>query len=553
MKDVKISFPSGKTVTRPYGTRVEEVIGDSEFGKAGKNIIAAYINNEIVSLSFKIEVNAELKPIFTESSSGARIYRDSLCFLLNIAFRKVFPEKHLVIGHSLGEGYYFYIKENEIISEEGVKKIESVMQDLVNQNLPITRGVLSYKDALQLFKTAEFDDTRLLIEHKNKNKVPVYTCGDFSDLCHQPLAANTGVLSCSELMTYSSGFILRYPGVSSPGKLSSFNDNRVLFSVYQEYKSWGKVLDVNCVGKLNQIIDSGRIVEFIRVAEALHNKKIAEIADRINEQKQHVKIVLIAGPSSSGKTTFTKKLTVQLQVLGINPQMISLDDYFLPREYTPRDENGNYDFETVRAIDIDLLNRHLLKLFRGEECGIPLFDFKTGSRKKKGRLLKMEDRNILLMEGIHGLNPELTPLIPDENKFRVYISALTQLNLDDHNRIPTTDNRLIRRMVRDYQFRGHSAADTLLMWPSVRRGEDKNIFPYDKNADIAFNSALDYELAALKNIGEQLLRTVKPFDDVYAEAIRLKNFLDNFLYVQEKYVPQESILREFLGDSGFKY
>ncbi|MBN1647194.1 MAG: nucleoside kinase [Spirochaetales bacterium] len=555
MQDIRITLPSGKTVTQHYGTRVEDILAEPEFAGRKDSIIAAFVNNEIVSLSFMVKVSADIRPIYTESPAGNRVYRNTLCFLLNIAFRQVFPDKHLVIGHSMGMGYYYYFREDENIPADALGALDRKMRELISENLPINRGVLSYSDALQLFRKAGFEDTRSLVEFRNQGKIPVYTCGDFTDLYHRPLAPRTGLLSKFELLPYHSGLILRYPKALASGELNipPFSDNKVLFSVYQEYKTWGKVLDINCVGKLNQIINSGQILNFIRVAEALHNKKIAEIADRIQERKRHVKIALIAGPSSSGKTTFTKKLAIQLKVIGFNPLMISLDDYFLPRELTPKDENGNYDFESLRAIDVKLLNQHLLDLFGSKETEIPVFDFKTGSRKPKGRKLRMSERNILLMEGIHGLNPDLTPLIPDEKKFRIYISALTQLNLDDHNRIPTTDNRLIRRIIRDYQFRGHSAVDTLRMWPSVRHGEDRNIFPYDVNADIAFNSALDYELSALKNIAETLLQTVKPYDEEYGEAVRLQGFLSNFLYIQEKHVPQESILREFLGDSGFKY
>lgn len=553
MQTIDITLPSGKTIRKSPGIEVSSILDEPEFESQKDRIIAVYLNNEIVSLSFHVKVNSDIKPVLITSASGAKIYRNTLCFLLTIAFRNTFPDKHLVIGHALGMGYYYYIKENETISPEGLRALEKELASIIKQNLPIHRKIVSYTDALNLFKKAEFDDTRLLIEHRNTSTIPVHSCGGFSDLYHQPLAPNSGMIKAFEIKTYSNGFILRYPPVSNPEEIPKFTDNIVLFSVYQEYKSWGKVLDVNCVGKLNKTIHSNKILDFIRVSEALHNKKISEIADMVHARKKDVKIILIAGPSSSGKTTFTKKLSYQLRIFGFNPMMISLDDYFLPRAQTPRDADGNYDFESLRAIDVELLNKHLLSLFNGEETEIPIFDFKIGNRKEKGRKMALEDRNILLMEGIHGLNPDLTPLIPDEKKFKVYISALTQLNLDDHNRIPTTDNRLIRRMVRDFQFRGHSAVDTLRMWPSVRRGEDQNIFPFDKNADMAFNSALDYELAVLKNAAEQLLQTVKPYHDVYAEAIRLRNFISNFLYIPEKFVPQESILREFLGDSGFKY
>jgi uridine kinase len=310
---------------------------------------------------------------------------------------------------------------------------------------------------------------------------------------------------------------------------------------------------VSSAGKLNDRTSNGTIQDFIRVNEALHNKKIAEIADRVSDRAQDLRIVLIAGPSSSGKTTFTKKLSVQLTVLGLKPITIGLDNYFVPREHTPLDEDGNYDFEHIDAIDITLLNDHLVALFKGDEVRLPDFDFKTGQRREPKTTVQMPERGILLMEGIHGLNDSLTPRISPEQKYKVYVSALTQLNLDDHNRVSTTDNRLIRRMVRDHKFRGHSALDTLHMWPSVRRGENRNIFPYQDQADAAFNSALDYELGVLRNHCVPLLNEVKPSHDVYYEASRLLTFLNNFTPIPEKHVPENSILREFIGDSGFKY
>jgi uridine kinase len=332
-----------------------------------------------------------------------------------------------------------------------------------------------------------------------------------------------------------------------------FQDNPVIFDIYQEYKAWGKILNVNCVGRLNELFAQGRADHFVRVAETLHDKKIANIADRIHERQEDIRVVLVAGPSSSGKTTFTKKLAIQLQVVGFNPSIISLDDYFVPREETPRDENGNYDFEALEAIDIQLLNEHLIRLFDGEEIQVPSFDFRSGRRREYGSRLALSERGILLMEGIHGLNDRLTPRVPRERKYKIYVSALTQVNLDDHNRIPTTDNRLLRRMVRDYQFRGHSAVDTLEMWPSVRKGENTHIFPFQNSADSAFNSALDYELAVLKVYAEPLLKTVKPYHKVYTEAVRLLSFLNNFAPLPARYVPSSSILREFIGNSSFEY
>lgn len=327
----------------------------------------------------------------------------------------------------------------------------------------------------------------------------------------------------------------------------------MLFSIYREYKDWGKILNVRCVGHLNDLISNRNVRGFIQVAEALHDKKIAMIADKICEHRDEVKLVLIAGPSSSGKTTFAKKLAVQLQVLGRNPFPISLDDYFLPREHTPRDEEGNYDFESLQAIDIEFMNENLLRLMRGEEAVLPRFNFHTGQRQMGSSAQRLPVRAIIILEGIHGLNDELTPLIPREQKYKIYVSALTQLNLDDHNRISTTDNRLLRRIVRDSQFRGHSTFDTLCRWESVRRGENRNIFPFQNSADSAFNSALDYELSVLKVYAEPLLKSIKPAQEGFHEALRLLSFLNNFAPIPPNWVPEYSILREFTGESAFKY
>jgi uridine kinase len=553
MQEIKATLPSGRTIDVPYGTRISTIFTKPEFQNSEYPIIGALVNNDITSLSFKVEVNADIKPITVESANGLRIYRQSLSFLLSIAASRLFPEKRLIIGHSLGDGYYFYFDDYNAVTGEDIRKLKHAMKELVEEDLPIIRQVISYQNALDYLKKSQQPNTCRLLEYRNNQKIPMYECDGYMDLSHGPLVPSTGVLKHFDLMKYEYGFLLRHPRSKALDKISPFEDAPILFSIYQEYKIWGKILNIQNVGQLNEQTASNKIKQFIEIAEALHNKKIGQIADMIHDRKDLVRIVLIAGPSSSGKTTFTKKLSTQLQVLGFNPVIISLDDYFLPRERTPRDEEGNLDFESLEAINIELLNEHLVKLFRGEDVEIPIFDFKSGRPKDKGRPLTLDSRNILLMEGIHGLNNKLTPLVPKKQKFQIYVSALTQLNLDDHSRIPTTDNRLLRRLVRDFQFRGASAQRTFSMWPSVRRGENRNIFPFQNNADTAFNSALDYELGVLKTHAEILLRTVKPMDENYAEAVRLTSFLENFLPIPAKYVPSHSILREFIGDSGFKY
>ncbi len=553
MQEIAVYLPSGKILVVPYGTRINQIVRDDEFDAISQPIVAAMVNNELVSLSFKVEVNASVQPVTLDSPQGTGIYRRSLAFVLAMAVEELYPDRRLVIGHSLGDGYFYYFDGASETDPEEIASIDRKMRELVEADMPIQRQVLSYCNATQHIEQTNQSGTALLLKYRNESKIPMYVCGKYLDLSHGPLADRTGILTCFEILPYGLGFLLRYPSRMNPMSIEPFTDNKLLFSVYTEYKAWGKILGVSCVGSLNELIEQKKIADFVRTAEALHDKKIAEIADRIFERKEDVRVVLIAGPSSSGKTTFTKKLAVQLRVLGFNPLTISLDDYFLPRDRTPKDEEGNYDFEALEAIDVPLLNDHLIKLFKGQEVEIPLFDFIAGGRKKTGYKLQLKKRNILLMEGIHGLNDRLTPLIPAQQKYKIYVSALTQLNLDDHNRIPTTDNRLLRRIVRDHQFRGHSALTTLGMWQSVRRGENKNIFPFQNNADSAFNSALDYELSVLKTYAEPLLKSVKPFHAEYAEAVRLLTFLNNFLPVPAKYVPDDSILREFIGDSAFTY
>ncbi len=550
---VNITFPSGVRKRFPTGTPVQNIIADSGFSNKPYPLVAVKVNNDIASLTYRLEVNSRLTPVFLNSREGANIYRRSLCFLLTIAARELFPKQRLVIGHSLGNGYFYYfVGKNEVQSSE-LKLLKEKMAEIVEADLPIIRRVIFYKEAVAFFKRNNQPDTSLLLQHQNEPKIPVYECGSFLDLAHAPLAPRTGILKIFEIRKYASGFLLRYPDHDRPDHITAFRDNPTLFSIYREYKNWGSILKINCVGSLNTLISKGEIRQFIQVAEALHDKKIARIADQICEKKEFIRLILIAGPSSSGKTTFSKKLAIQLKVLGRNPVAISLDNYFVSRELTPRNQDGNYDFEALEAIDIELLNNHLLKLFNGEEVSMPVFNFHTGRRRSRGVQMKLPQRSVLILEGIHALNDRLTPLISRENKYKIYVSALTQLNLDDHNRIPTTDNRLVRRLVRDHQFRGHSALDTFSMWESVQRGEARNIFPFQDSADSVFNSALDYELAVLNVLAEPLLINVKPDSPYFHEARRLSSFLSNFKHIPIKLVPEYSILREFIGESSFKY
>lgn len=549
---VRAVMPSGEVAQVAPGETLADLLR-SEPNPPDNPIVAAIVNNEVLDLSRRIRINATIEPVRLDSEAGVRCYRQSLCFLLSIAGRAVFPDRRLVIGHSLGDAYYYHFADGRDVTDAELEQLSREMRRLVEVDVPIRRHLIAYEDAVRLFEEQGMRHTAALLHHRSGSRVAIHMCGDVVDLSHGPLLPRTGILRYFELHRLAPGFVLRYPSQKTPTRISPYKHSDLLFSIYQEYKEWGEILNVSSVGSLNKKVLDGEIADFIRVNEALQEKRIGEIADEIASKRDSVRIVLIAGPSSSGKTTFTKRLAIQLTVHGLQPQLLSVDNYFVNRDQTPRDEDGNLDFESIHALDIELLNEHLLHLFDGTEVVVPNFDFKSGSRRGGGKPVKLVDRSILLMEGIHCLNPELTPRIPAERKYRIYISALTQLNLDEHNRIPTTDNRLVRRMVRDFQFRGHSALDTLGMWPSVVRGERRNIFPFQDTADRAFNSALDYELGVLKKHAEPLLMQVKPRDQVYDEAVRLLSFLANFTNIADKLVPDYSLVREFIGDSGFRY
>lgn len=553
MEYIKVKLPDGFEKDVPFGTRAGIILQEKHKPEDGK-LIGALINNEVHSLASRIVVNGDLAPLTLQSPEGIRIYRNTLCFLLEMSARKLFPSRSLRISHSLGNSYYYHFSDLQPVTDQELKTLEFVMRDLERENWPIIPRMLSYQDAVEWIKKAGQNDTALLLENLNKNTIRFNECRDYLALYHNPLADSTGACGVFELLKYQDGFLLRFPPEKDPDNLEEFSDTPKLFTIYNEHKQWGKILGVDSIGRLNSLITGkDRIDEFIQLSESLHNQKISRLADSVLEKKGTVKVILIAGPSSSGKTTFTKKLAIALKVVGFKPEMVSLDDYYKPKDQAPLDDQGQPDLEALEALDIERLNQNLLDLFSGEEALLPVFDFRCGQRRETGRPLRMDNDTILLMEGIHGLNDRLTPLVPAERKFRIYISALTQLNLDDLNRVPTTDNRLIRRMVRDYQFRSYTAQDTLQIWSSVSRGERRNIFPFQGSADAMFNSALDYELSVLKVFAEPLLRSVKPTSKEYSEACRLLSFLSNLSPIPSEMVPRYSILREFIGNSGFKY
>jgi uridine kinase len=555
MKDLEIRIRKNAedaVLSCSFGTPAESLV--SHFGVLPCPLAAIRANNEILPLSTRLEVNALLEPVLLNSQDGVAIYRRSLAFLLAVAARELFPERNLYVGHSLGHGYYYTFTEGSLSEPGIIQGLEAKMRKLVEEDLPISYRYMAYAEAQEHFTRNRQNDTALLLNDRSDSKVLVNECKEFVDLYIAPLVPGTGLLSAFELMAYQDGFLLRFPASGQGQRIDPFEDSPKIFTVYNEYKKWGRIVGVHAVGHLNRMISGRTIRDYIRIAEAFQEKKLAEIADMIYEKKDTVKAVLIAGPSSSGKTTTAKRLSIALKVMGIEPIAISLDDYYVGTDKTPLDEKGKPDYECLEALDIPFLNEQLLSLLAGNEVTLPVFDFKTGRRRESGgRAIRLDRRTMLVIEGIHGLNDALTPQISRETKFKLYVSALTQLNLDDHNRIPTSDNRLLRRMVRDYQFRGAGAVRTLQMWPSVQQGERKHIFPFQNYADAAFNSALDYELAVLKFYAEPLIRSVKPGMSEYAEAVRLLSFLGNFAPIPSQYVPGQSILREFIGDSEFKY
>jgi uridine kinase len=555
MRHITIEWLDNKTGAArsgafPLGTTAANALDALDVPQA--DIAAVYVNNEILPLSAPLVVNAVVRPVSFATHEGRVVYRASLAFLLGAAAARVFPGRRLIVGHSLGNGYYYRFADEIPASPDEVMRLKTVMTALVANNFAIIFHYMAYEEALALLKKNGQADTVMLLEGRISAKVPVYECDGWFDLAIGALVPETGALRVFDLLPYEDGFLLRYPTSATDGIIGPFEDSPKLFAVYREYKKWGHIVRLHSAGELNRLTASRNIKDFIRIAEAFHSQKLSDAAGKIDEMQSDVRVVLIAGPSSSGKTTTAKRISVHLQVLGLEPLAISLDDYYNPPDRAPKDENGKPDLECLEALDVPYLNQQLTALLAGDEITLPAFDFKTCTRRD-GKKIRADRNSVIIIEGIHGLNDKLTAAIPREAKFKLYISPLTQLNLDDHNRVPTSDNRLIRRIVRDSQFRGTSASKTLAMWPSVRRGEILHIFPYQNSADFIFNSALDYELAVLKFYAEPLLRTVHPREEEFAEAARLLAFLENFTPILPQMVPAESILREFIGDSDFKY
>lgn len=526
-----------------------------EFGVELKHqILGAMVNNELKELNYEVYTPKSIMFIDITHPAGMGMYQRSLFFVLQKAVNEVLPGKSISIGHSISKGFYCEIQGMPLPLELPlIFSIGEKMRDIVAKDLPIWREKVLTEDAVKIFNKSGHTDRAELFKTRATLYTSVYYINGMADYFFGCLVPSTGYLKVFDLVKYYQGMLLMIPKRSQPTEVEDIILQNKMFDIFQEYKGWVDIIGVSNVAAINNQVGGGKTSELIKISEALHERKVIQIADQIIHRKNQVKIVLIAGPSSSGKTTFAKRIAVQLKVAGLKPYDISLDNYFVDREKTPRDEHGEYDFESLDALDIEYFNNDLVNLLKGNEVELPKFSFETGKRFFDGTKLSIEDNGILIIEGIHALNPKLTPLIANEKKFKIYISALTSLSIDGTNRIPTTDNRLIRRIVRDYRYRGYSAQDTIGRWNSVRRGEDLNIFPFQEEADVMFNSSLLYEFGVLRTYAEQIIRDVPMNVPEYAEARRLAKFLSFFSRMPDAEIPPTSILREFLGGSTFSY
>lgn len=531
------------------GTTLYDVIKKSGYEEKIP-IVLGKISGEYYELTSTIEENSEIEVVNITDKLGSKTFIRTLQFILIKSVFDLFPEAQITIEHSLSKGLFGEIHKNTPLTKEDIHKIKIRMNEIIQKNIEIKKVSMDRKKAIEIFSMYKMEDKVRLLNHVNTTTVKLYELDGRYDYFYGSMAYSTGIINLFDLEYYEPGFLLKYPIETDPFNIPRSAEYKKLSKIFHETEQWGNILGVGDVGSLNDKVEDNEIIDIIRVAEALHEKKIAYIADMISERK-NVKIVLIAGPSSSGKTTFARRLGIQLRVNGLIPIPISLDDYFVDREHTPKDENGEYDFESIYALDLELFNKNLEQLLNYEEIEIPSFNFKTGSREWTNQKIKLPSNGVLIIEGIHGLNEMLTNVIPKESKFKIYISALTQLNVDNHNRIATTDVRIIRRIVRDYLSRGYGGEDTLKMWPSIKRGEEKNIFVFQENADVMFNSTLVYELCVLKQYALKELEKISSQSPVYYEALRLKSFLHFFKSVDMELVPDNSILREFIGGSCF--
>lgn len=558
MNDITLTFSDGKKITVPVRTRGKDIL--ENLPKHDGKLIALKVNNKVVSLCRPIRVSSRIDGVYLASKEGSYVYRRSLSFILAASVNKLFPEKRLLIGHSLGYSYYYTLENSDSetapISKKEIESLKAEMLKIVSKDIPIKTRHISYEDAIEVFQKLNMPESAKQLNFRCRDCVLVNTLDDdsysFCDVYFGSLVDSTGILKEFDLEPYGEGFLLRFPTAENPDEVAPFEDLPKIFEIFSRYKKWGKLVHVTSAASLNEIVSRKKINDFIDICETYQAQNYAKVAQQIHD-RGNVKVVLIAGPSSSGKTTSAFKMALHLRSIGYTPKTLSLDSYYVGRDKNPKDENGNYDYECLEALDVELLNQNLVDLFAGKEVEIPSYNFDLGQRYYTGDKMKLDPTDILIVEGIHGLNDRLTPLIKPEFKFKIYLSALTQLNFDDHNRVPTSDNRLIRRIVRDANFRGKSAAGTISMWDSVQRGERLHIFPFQNSADAVLNTALDYELPVLKIYAEPKLRSVKPTEPEYAEACRLLNFLSHFNAISSDYVPKQSLVREFIGGSSFKY
>lgn len=540
---------NGKTYSVPAGSTLWDAFEATQlcipFGP-----VSAKVNNKVEGLHYRLYNDKDVEFLNLQTPSGMRTYTRSLFFVLVKAVKDLFPDGFLRISAPVSRGYYCTIKLGRPLNDDDVAAIRRRMREITDADLPFHRIQCHTSEAIELFRKEGMISKVKLLQTCGSIYTYYYKLGDVTDYFYGSLLISTGMIKVFDVMKYSDGLLLRIPSQKNPDRLPEMVSQDKMLDIFREHHRWQEIVGLSTVGDFNEICQKGYATAMINVAEALQEKKIVKIADEI--QARNVRLVLISGPSSSGKTTFSKRLSIQLAANGVKPYPISLDDYFLDRDKTPKDASGDYDFESLYALNLPLFNEHLQQLVEGKEIELPRYNFLTGKSEKSGRKLRLDPQMVLIFEGIHGLNPELTAQIPDQYKYRIYVSAMTTIMLDAHNYIPTTDNRLLRRIIRDYKYRGCSALDTIRRWPSVRAGEDKWIFPYQEQADAMFNSALLFELAVIRNQALPLLERVPETEPEYSEAYRLRKFLRYFVSMPDDEIPATSLLREFVGGSTFQ-
>ncbi len=546
---MKIQY-EGKNIKVEEGVRLCDVLAE-QISNSAYPVIGATFNNEYIHLGRKIVEDGTVKLIDISSKEGTKIYRRTLVYILAMAFEKIFKDKKLMVKYQLSNSMFCEI-ENTDITEEMIEQLTAEMKKIVKKNIDIEQVIMNREEATKLYEDKDSSKGRLQLDLETNKEIYMYFCGEYYNYCYGSLAHKSGITKVFEIVKYGSGFLIRYPGSSAPLELPKFVETKKIAWALDEYEDIHRILNMHTVFRLNSAVEQSKIKEVIMIEEALHEKKIANIADEV-AKKREVKVVLIAGPSSSGKTTFAQRLGIQLRINGLKPVTISVDNYFVERENNPKDENGNYDFECIEALDLELFNDHLTRLLDGEEIEMPEFNFKLGTKEYKGKKLKLAEDEILVIEGIHCLNDKLTNSIDKSRKYKIYISALTVLNMDRYNRISTTDTRLVRRIVRDNQFRSYDAKQTIKTWYSVNRGEERNIFPFQEEANIIFNTSLIYELGVLKDYAIPLLEKIGKENEEHAEAQRLINTLRYFKSIPGTYVPSHSLLKEFIGGGDFDH